>query len=281
MVLGRDMKLTFKQDHVSLPAAAHLHLTVENLIAGLGLNSATKLMPPNQLEGLIQEAHRQLEEINAFVRQNQSAKTAPDWTDMLGRPSGMLELKLLGTQQVVMGGYRLDLRPRFIELLCVMALHPEGLTGEQLALAVWGEATDPSVVKTELCRLRSSVPLESRPYRLGVEVKADFVQMLLCLREGDLLGAVKLYRGPLLPRSEAPEVIETRTLLEETLRRAVMKSGDFELIWYLAERLNSDLELWEAAQKSLPELDNRRAIAQAQIALHKSRWQESEYSRAV
>ncbi|MDX2006712.1 MAG: helix-turn-helix domain-containing protein [Meiothermus sp.] len=234
-----------------------------------------------ELEGLIQEAHRHLEELRGYLRTRKAPSSASDWPDLdEAHPSGTLELRLLGGALVTVGGFKLELRPRFVELLCVLALHPEGLTGEQLALAVWGEDSDPAVVKTELCRLRNWVPLDSRPYRLGVEIKADFLQVLMCLREGDLAGALQLYRGPLLPRSEAPEVLETRILLEESLRRAVLRSGNSDLIWHLAERLNSDLEVWEAAHRALPETDNRRPLAQTQVTLLKSRWQ-GDLSRAV
>ena len=274
------MKLHSEQESQWLAPATHLQETISSIVSGLARQhkpGVRRVSDELEIEGLIQEAQRQLEYLRVYLR-NHNPNDWPALDEV--HPSGTLELRLLGGSQVTIGGFKLELRPRFVELLCVLALHPEGLTGEQLALAVWGEDSDPAVVKTELCRLRNWVPLDSRPYRLGVEIKADFLQVLMCLREGDLMGALRLYRGPLLPRSEAPEVLETRTLLEESLRRTVLKSGNSELIWHLAERLNSDLEVWEAAQRSLPETDSRRTLAQTHVTLLKSRWQ-GELSRAV
>lgn len=252
--------------------ADSLQMTLNHIRASLERQQKQEWMGEStHFQGLIRDAYYCLDELKNYTEGQ--PPSPPTW---IGLPSGgdtlTLELTLLGRSRVTLGGMNLELRPRFVELLCVLALHPEGLTGEQLALAVWGELADPACVKTEMSRLRQAVPLESRPYRLKVSVKADFLDMLLLLRNGDLAGAVQIYKGHLLPRSDAPEITETRVLLEESLRRAVLASNNPELIWMLAERLASDLELWEAALTGLPAQDSRRTLAQTQIDLLRTRW---------
>lgn len=213
------------------------------------------------VQGLLLEVYRCLEQIQRHLEPEQKQ---PARLQLVPQESG-LEVELLGQSRIWLDEIALELRPRFIELLCVLAMHPGGLTGEELALAVWGEATDPNCVKTELCRLRQIVPLESRPYRLKVPVQADFLELLEYLRRGWIAQALQLYKGPLLPRSEAPEIVETRELIEGSLRKAVIQSQDPELLWTLAERLKDDLELWEITFCHLPDVDPRRPLARAQL----------------
>jgi hypothetical protein len=77
--------------------------------------------------------------------------------------------------------------------------------------------------------------------------------------------ALALYRGPLLPKSEAPEVVAAREQLDETLRQAVLASGNQEALWALAERWPEDLELQEVLIASLDKGDPRRASALARV----------------
>ncbi|GEM86899.1 hypothetical protein [Meiothermus granaticius] len=223
--------------------------------------------PQEPLQRLLDQVRSQLEELEHYLSQpgKGGTKTGP-------KLPPFLQLRLLGSSSVQWGRLSYELRPRFVELLCVLALHPEGLTSEGLALAVWGEGGDPGCAKTELYRLRRWIPLESRPYRLATPVVADFLEVIYLLRQGHPAQALELYKGPLLPRSEAPEVVETRVWLEESLREAVLHSGQRELVWGLAERLGSDLSLWEGALELLPHSDPRRPLATAQINRLKTHW---------
>ena len=176
-----------------------------------------------------------------------------------------LEFRFLGETEVLFRGSRLSLRPRFAEFLTVLALHPEGLTGDQLTLAVYGESGDLRRCRVELGRLRQLVPITSRPYRIAASVSADFLNIMRLLRQGEVKSALDLYRGPLLPRSEAPKIVEMRSFIEESLKRAVLESGDAEALWRLAECLGDDLEIWEHSLSLLNERDPRRVLAMAQI----------------
>jgi hypothetical protein len=83
------------------------------------------------------------------------------------------------------------------------------------------------------------------------------------LQEGRVREALTLYRGPLLPASDAEGVVETRHMLEASLRQAVLASGDVEALMDLANRLGDDLEVWEAALRAMPDTDPRYPLAQA------------------
>ncbi|HKQ42326.1 MAG TPA: GAF domain-containing protein, partial [Pseudonocardia sp.] len=69
----------------------------------------------------------------------------------------------------------LTLRPA--ELLTALALHPDGLTAEQLAAALYGDDGNPTTVRGEVLRLRGLIGadvLRTRPYRLDAVVDTDF-----------------------------------------------------------------------------------------------------------
>jgi tetratricopeptide (TPR) repeat protein len=176
-----------------------------------------------------------------------------------------LELQFLGEMTARLNGKPLRLRTRFAELLAVLALHPEGRTSEQLALDLYGERGDARSVKVEIGRLRKQVPIHSQPYRLGVSVRADFLELAEGLAEKRIDRALTLYHGPLLPISNAPAVVEHRDYLDEALRQAALHAGDAETLWILAERMQDDLELWEAALAALGKNDPRSLLARAQV----------------
>ena len=54
--------------------------------------------------------------------------------------------------------------------------------------------------------------LESRPYRIGLDVRCDVTDVLHRLRAGDVAGATERYGGELLPGSESPALVEFGTL---------------------------------------------------------------------
>lgn len=174
-----------------------------------------------------------------------------------------LELHFLGQAEVWWNGQKLNLRQRFNELLAVLALHPDGLSSEQVSQCIYGDDQNSGCSRIELARLRQLIPIESRPYRL-VAVQADFLQLHEHLYGGRIGEALKLYRGPLLPLSGAPAILEARQDLEETIRRTVLMSRDPDHLWTLASTVHDDLELWEIALDYLPLHDSRRALAETQ-----------------
>ncbi len=87
----------------------------------------------------------------------------------------------------------------------------------------------PSSVRAEVHRLREVLGprLDSAPYRLGGDgVSVDVWSVRRALAAGDLARALERYAGPLRPGSGSLEVALLRAELHETLRGAVLRSGD-------------------------------------------------------
>ncbi|WP_038068871.1 hypothetical protein [Thermus scotoductus] len=154
---------------------------------------------------------------------------------------------------------------RQAELLVLLLARPEGWRGEALARALYGEGNTPAL-RMELHRLRArGLAVGSRPYRLLSPLQADFLEVKEALARGDLPRALRFYRGPLLPRSQAPAIEEMRAHLEEALRQRVLASGNPLLLEGLAARLGDDLELWEALLERLAPEDPRRPGVLARV----------------
>ncbi|MFC4496726.1 GAF domain-containing protein [Streptomyces ovatisporus] len=140
---------------------------------------------------------------------------------------------------------------RHSEIMMLLVAHPEGLTGERLALELYGErAVNPVTLRAELSRLRNLLGplLDSRPYRLRQRLCTDYDAVGDALSAGDPTAALAAYRGPLLPLSEAPGVVRLRRLLEDRLRRALLRTPDPALLeeWVRTPWGEDDLEAWEA-----------------------------------
>ncbi len=175
-------------------------------------------------------------------------------------PAEVPLLRLLG------GGPFPSLGPRGTEALALLLAREEGLPGEALAEALYGEP-NLGALKALLHRLREKgFRILCAPYRLENPPPSDLLAFIRALSRGGIEEALALYRGPLLPWSQAPGVEELRLELEEALRQAVLASGRLDLLLTLAERLGEDLELWETLLERLPPQDPHRPIAQARVA---------------
>lgn len=174
-----------------------------------------------------------------------------------------LELNFLGGDSVLLNGERLDLGLRHCEILAVLAMHPGGLTAEELGERVYGDRLNVSSLKAAVSRLRKRIPIASKPYSIGMPVRADFIAVEEHVTSGQLREALALYSGSLLPNAVAPEVVEAREHLEELLRRCVLAKGDADTALHLARVIGSDMELVESAMSRLPKHDVRNAVAAA------------------
>jgi hypothetical protein len=187
-------------------------------------------------------------------------------------PPGPL-LSALGHDEGVLSSAAgpLRLSRRHSEIVALLCAHPEGLTGEQLALELYGdELVNPVTLRAELSRLRQALGplLLSRPYRLRDAVLADFAEILAHLTAGDVAAALRAYPGPLLPRSEAPGIVRLRRLIEGQLRAGVRASGDPRMLaaWTESAWGGEDLWMWEALAAVLPSGSARQALALERVA---------------
>jgi hypothetical protein len=185
------------------------------------------------------------------------------------RRRATLELRLLGDRpSAVVHGRELELSLRHAEVLALLLLHPSGLSAEQLMLQLYGDEGNPTTVRAEMHRLRNLLGdgvLATKPYRIAAEATGDLTDVRDAVRRGDLAAALDSYPGPLLARSDAPALRVERDELDSTLRRAVLDSGDVDLLWRFAETPvgAEDLEVFEVLTMSLTPGDPRRPMVSA------------------
>jgi hypothetical protein len=185
---------------------------------------------------------------------------------------GEIFLEGLGRPDCVVsvGTRTFRLSPRHSEIAVLLASHPDGLSGDELALALYPEDVTSSTPRAELVRLRALLGedlLASRPYRLTCGVKSDWAAVEAQLAAGDVAGAVRLYRGPLLPHSQAPGVVEQRDDLQRWLRGAILADGSADLLvsWTRTRWGADDLPMWQRQCAVLPPGSPLRAMAAAAV----------------
>jgi hypothetical protein len=187
-------------------------------------------------------------------------------------PAG-LAIQALGRSEcaVSTGGRTHRLSRRHSEILVVLAMVPAGLTGDELAYLLYPDDLTNSTLRAELVRLRALLGghvLASRPYRLTCEVSSDWAAVGAQVAAGNLAEALRLYRGPLLPRSEAPGVAELRGDVHRGLRAAILAAGHPEFLvgWTRSRWGADDLEAWQRLRAVLPAGSPLRPIAAATAA---------------
>lgn len=181
----------------------------------------------------------------------------------------LLSLSFLGAVEpaALLDGREVPLTLRHAEILALLALAPKGLTAEQLALALYGELGNPVTARAEIHRLRMQLGpdvVRTRPYRLDVDVDADFLRLREPLRKRRAREAVELWRGPLLPRSAAPGVCSEREEVVTRLRTLVIERGDLDTLWSFG-RVTPDQTVLEALLRGLPAADQRRGWVQTTL----------------
>ncbi|WP_431951331.1 transcriptional regulator [Nocardia lijiangensis] len=184
------------------------------------------------------------------------------------RPASGPRLTCLGGAELVRGDERIPLRRRHFEILTLLALEPDGFTPERLQLAIYGDRSPAaSTVKADVSHLRRTAvgDITSRTYRLATPLSCDAADVLAALGAGDIATAVRLYRGPLLPGSQTPGIVEWREYLKVGVRTAVLASDDPALALRYGEKALEDSEIHEHAFLLLPAADARRAIATARL----------------
>jgi hypothetical protein len=133
-----------------------------------------------------------------------------------------LRILALGRRRVALEqiGGTVELSPRHSEILTLLALHPEGLSAEELALEIYGVNVKAVTIRAEMSRLRRLLGclLLAHPYRLLADVEADFLEVGRLVRAGDLAAAARCYLGPLLARSRVPGIVAERERLELAVR---------------------------------------------------------------
>lgn len=166
---------------------------------------------------------------------------------------------------------RLRLTPRHSEILLLLAAAPRGLSGDELAVLLYEEDNTASTLRAELNRLRQLLGddlFASRPYRVVAELSADWLAVEAHLAAGDVGGALRAYRGPLLPRSTAPGVVRLREDIANVLRGAIERSGEADLMstWTRSAWGADDYGMWQAMAVALGPTSPMIPLVHNQIA---------------
>ena len=179
-----------------------------------------------------------------------------------------LELTALGAPSVRLSGDLLLLPYRQVEILTLLALHPAGLSLEQLHAQLYGdEPVALATLKAEVSHLRTALRggVGSRPYRLTGPVTSDVQRLLTALDEGNTGTAVHLGGAALLPASRSPGLEQWRRYVEVALRSAVLRSTEVSWAARLADLHPEDEQLQQHLLAVLPADDPRRAQAGARL----------------
>jgi hypothetical protein len=139
-----------------------------------------------------------------------------------------LRLDALGRRRAraMIGDERIELTPRHSEIVALLVLHPEGLSGHELGRQLHGPDCNPITVRAEMSRLRRLLGpvLARKPYRLDAELSADFTDVERLLERGDRAAVVDRYKGPLLPHSEVPAIVRRRRAIGDAVHAGARSS---------------------------------------------------------
>ncbi len=144
------------------------------------------------------------------------------------RPPARLEALGRGEAVLRLDGQDIRLNRRHSEIVFLLAAHPDGMTGAQLATALYDDFANQTTLRVELTRLRRIVGdlLRSRPYRLTSLVSADYLEVRAALQRGDVAAALAaLPRPAAAPVRGAAALAAERHWLDTLLRSAVIASG--------------------------------------------------------
>jgi len=211
------LALTLNQP-VSVSGAEHFRLSVQRLscaatpihdptsgalLGVLDITGGDSIVVP-QTMAMVRAAARMAEA--ELARHMLSYRASEERRTTIGLSIG---LEALGRDQSLLtthdGSSRrstMRLSPRHSEILLLLASAPRGLSGDELSVLLYEEDNTASTLRAELNRLRNLLGddlLASRPYRLVAQVTADWLAVRAHLVAGDVVAAMRAYRGPLLP----------------------------------------------------------------------------------
>ncbi|HEX4829669.1 MAG TPA: GAF domain-containing protein [Trebonia sp.] len=253
-------------------AAAPIHDLATGRIIGVVDVTGGDDIASTQTSAMVRAAARMAEAELGRIAALQAARDAAGGPSLAAGLTSGLYLQGLGRPDILLstGGRSVRLSLRHSEILTLLATHREGLAGDELAVLVYPGDVSPATLRAEIVRLRSLLGadvLASRPYRLRCEVTSDWAAVAARLAAGDVAAALRLYPGPLLPSSDAPEVARVREDLHDWLRAMVLADGGQELVvnWTQSRWGAGDLEMWRRQCALLPSRSPLRPRAEATV----------------
>ena len=172
-----------------------------------------------------------------------------------------LYIKALGTPWVQFNRQTLALTQRQIEILCILALQPQGIGLEELHHALYGERqVSLKTLKAELSQLRQLLPhcIEPRIYKLSCEVQADFLMAEQSLNQQLLASTFALYKGRFLTKSESPLLSLWHHCFDARLSQLIYQMQDVDQLLQLLSRHPERLDAVERLTDLLPDASPNR-----------------------
>lgn len=156
------------------------------------------------------------------------------------------KIRTLGGCQVDGNAVRYS-RP--VELVAALALSGGRVQRDWLLSTLFERDPSPSSLPTIALRARKlgvdvRYDRDTRCFELVGDVDCDVVVLTRRLKQGRLMEALDMYRGPFLSKSHSPFAMDMRASLESQLVSAVIRSGDVEAM-SIADRSIKHPELSE------------------------------------
>jgi tetratricopeptide (TPR) repeat protein len=181
-----------------------------------------------------------------------------------------LELRLFGEGEVWLNNEKLTVPPLWLEILSILCLKERSITPEELLSFLYGDGGSKDNLKTNLSKMRRVFPITQNTYQLTLSYSTDVTIIQDLLARGNVAGALKLYKGSILPHSNSPFIRHIDEVLSETIRQATLNSEDSEALFSLLEYDDEDLEILETLSATIGPSDPRRALVGAKLKqLHK------------
>jgi tetratricopeptide (TPR) repeat protein len=196
----------------------------------------------------------------------------PVWSMLNESKPASLELRFLGKKEVWLEGEALKLFPSWLEILAVLAVEQRPLELEELMSCLYGDGGNKITLKSNLAKMRRTLPISQHPYHLGGSFQADFIDVAYYLKKGNLQEAIKLYGGPLLKFSVSPSIRAKDEELVESLCNYALEGADIEALMRLSELLPDDLRLLDKLSSSLDKSDPRASNVKARVEQIKNSW---------
>lgn len=170
--------------------------------------------------------------------------------------TNVLYIKVLGTPRIQFNQKVLTLSHRQIEILCILALCPDGISLDELHYALYGDRqVTNTTLKSELSQLRNLLPdcIQSRPYRLNCEIQSDFLMAEQALNQGFTTTVLSLYKGSFLNKSDSPFLCAWRDCFDARLSHLIYQMKDVDQLFRLISRAPERVDAIHRLFDLLPE----------------------------
>lgn len=171
------------------------------------------------------------------------------------RQQDVLYIKALGTPQILYKQRPLCLSQRQIEILCILALFPQGIHLDALHAALYGDhPVSSNTLKAELSQLRHLLDNQilSRPYRLNCQLECDFLLAEQALDQHLAHDVFGIYSGSFLAKTESPLLALWRECLDARISRLIYQFNDCDQLLKLLSRVPERIDAIERLLQLLP-----------------------------